>query len=88
MFDGVELTEEFAIDLATYELSELIHGKMLTLGISRAELAKRMGANRTYITKLLGGGVECDLATIVRLARALNVELNFNDLFRHRNKTE
>lgn len=39
--------------------------------ISRAELARRIGTSRAYITKLLGGNANFTLMTMVKLAMAL-----------------
>jgi len=39
--------------------------------VSRAELARRIGTSRAYITKLLGGNANFTLMTMVKLAMAL-----------------
>jgi transcriptional regulator with XRE-family HTH domain len=47
-------------------------------GVSRAELARRIGSSQAYITKVLRGNVNFTMATMVKLARALDMELKLN----------
>ncbi len=54
--------DEFIMDL--HRLMEEQH-------VSRAELARRIGTSRAYITKLLGGDANFTLMTMVKLAMAL-----------------
>ncbi len=58
---------EFAVIQFTEELSRLMEEKK----VSRAELARRIGTSRAYITKLLGGDANFTLMTMVKLAMAL-----------------
>lgn len=43
--------------------------------VSRAELARRIGSSQAYITKVLRGNVNFTMATMVKLARALDMDL-------------
>jgi|SRR6185295_98354 len=54
--------DEFIMDL---------HRRMEEQHVSRAELARRIGTSRAYITKLLGGNANFTLTTMVKLAMAL-----------------
>ena len=49
--------------------------------VSRAELARRIGTSRAYITQLLGGGANFTLQTMVKLAMALDgaVHIHISD---------
>ena len=49
--------------------------------VSRAELARRIGTSRAYITRLLGGGANFTLLTMVKLAMALDgaVHIHISD---------
>ncbi len=40
-------------------------------GVSRAELARRLGTSRAYVTKLLGGNANFTLETMTKVAMAL-----------------
>lgn len=59
---------EFAVTQFTEDLCRLMEEKK----VSRAELARRIGTSRAYITKLLGGDANFTLMTMVKLAMALD----------------
>lgn len=59
---------EFAVVQFTEDLWRLMEEKK----VSRAELARRIGTSRAYITKLLGGNANFTLMTMVKLAMALD----------------
>lgn len=44
-------------------------------GITRAELARRLGTSQAYITRVLSGNANFTLKTISKLAMALGMEL-------------
>jgi transcriptional regulator with XRE-family HTH domain len=48
-----------------------LHSLMKQRGMSNAELARRLGVKRQFVTKLLGGA-NVTLATMVKLAMALD----------------
>lgn len=54
------------------ELTEDLARRMKDKKISRAELARRMGTSRAYITKLLSGDANFTLQTMVKLALAVD----------------
>lgn len=55
-------------------LEDLVRG-MEEAGVSRAELARRLGSSPAYVTKILRGNVNFTLASLVKLARAVGAEL-------------
>jgi transcriptional regulator with XRE-family HTH domain len=61
----------------TRDLCRLMEEKKM----SRAELARRIGTSRAYITKLLGGSANFTLTTMVKLAMALDgaVRIHISD---------
>jgi len=59
------------------EMSEKIYSAMETRGVSQAELARRLGKSRAYITKILQGNVNFTLETLSKISQALDCELNF-----------
>jgi transcriptional regulator with XRE-family HTH domain len=59
---------EFTVVQFTEELCRLMEEQK----VSRAELARRIGSSRAYITKLLGGNANFTLMTMVKLAMAFN----------------
>lgn len=44
--------------------------------VSRAELARRLGTSRAYVTKLLGGNANFTLQTMAKVAMALGAQVN------------
>lgn len=56
------------IDDFTLDICRLMEEKK----VSKAELARRLGTSRAYVTKLLGGNANFTLATMVKVAMALD----------------
>ena len=76
LFQEAEKHEDYWVAGAILEFTEDVVREMERQAITRTELALRLGATPAYVTKLLRGKVNFTLATVVRLARALNVELH------------
>jgi transcriptional regulator with XRE-family HTH domain len=76
LFHEAEQHEDYWAAGAIVEFTESLVREMERQGISRTELARRLGATPAYVTKILRGKVNFTLATMVRLARALNAELH------------
>jgi plasmid maintenance system antidote protein VapI len=58
-------------DIASTDFTRDLHERMRRMGITHAELARRMGTSRPYVTKLLEGS-NFTLETMVKLAMALD----------------
>ena len=54
---------------------ERIYDLMESRNISRAELARRIGCTPAYITRILGGGVNFTIETLVKICDAFEQEL-------------
>jgi transcriptional regulator with XRE-family HTH domain len=63
-----------SISSFTEELHQLAEQR----GISRAELARRLGTSPAYITKIFGGDANFTVETMVRLARAVGGQLHLH----------
>ena len=74
-FDRAEASAEYWSAAAAHELIREIETRMARQGVSRAELARRLGSSKAYVTKVLGGNINFTLATMARLAGALNADL-------------
>jgi transcriptional regulator with XRE-family HTH domain len=72
MFDEALASPEAWIDGPIVEFTEDLCRLMKEKGLSRADLAKKIGTSRAYVTKLLGGNANFTLATMVKLAFALD----------------
>jgi plasmid maintenance system antidote protein VapI len=58
------------------EFSEDIWRLMEEQKVSRAELARRLGTSRAYVTKLLGGNANFTLHTMTKVAMALGATIH------------
>ena len=65
---------EYRQQALVLELSERVLSRIGHLGISQAELARRMGVSRPMITKLLTGDSNFQLKTLLRLSDALEMD--------------
>ena len=72
--DDVEFyTEEIILDF-----TEKIVTVMEEMGINRAELARKLGVSKAFITKLLNGNPNLTIKTMVSLAKTLDRDLNID----------
>lgn len=72
LLDEAQQRDDFWIEAAILEVTEAVTRRMDELAISQSELARRLGTSPAYVTKLLRGRANFTLATIVKLARALD----------------
>jgi plasmid maintenance system antidote protein VapI len=81
MFQEAESHADYWIDGPISEFTEDLARLMEEKNVSRAELARRMGTSRAYITKMLGGNANFTLLTMVKLAMALDgaVHIHISD---------
>ena len=66
------LTEQLLL-----EINEEFCRIMDEQGISRSELADRIGVKRQFITRILSGNPNITLLTLVKVATALNAKIGF-----------
>ena len=62
------------VEGAILEFTEDMVNRMEEQGISRSELARRIGVSPAYVTKILRGSTNFTLDTMVKVARALDCE--------------
>jgi len=67
---------DYWVDGPIVEFSEDIWRLMEEQKVSRAELARRLGTSRAYITKLLGGNANFTLQTMTKVAMALGATIH------------
>jgi transcriptional regulator with XRE-family HTH domain len=58
-----------------FDATELISRTMEQQGVSKAELARRIGKSKAYVTQLLGGHTNMTLRTLSDLAAALGYDV-------------
>lgn len=71
-FARAEASPDYWLALPVHEFTMDLLQLMEEKKVSRAELARRIGSSRAYITKLLGGNANFTLMTMVKLAMALD----------------
>ena len=76
--DRVETSPVYWHEGAVIEFTEDLQRRMEEQDISRAELARRMGTSRAYITRLLGGDANFTLMTMVKLSMAVGGALHLH----------
>ena len=67
---------DYWVDGPITEFSEDIWRLMEEQKVSRAELARRLGTSRAYVTKLLGGNANFTLHTMTKIAMALGATVH------------
>lgn len=77
LLQRAEQSDAFQIDRLKLEISERIYATMKQQRTSNAELARRLGKSRAYVTKLLRGTTNFTLESLVRIGRALSCEVEF-----------
>lgn len=76
LFQEAEQHEDYWVAGVIVEFTESLVREMERQGITRVELARRLGTSPAYVTKILRGKVNFTLATMVRLTRVLGGELH------------
>jgi len=64
---------DFLLDGVLMQFNEAIVREMKAGGITRSELARRLGTSKAYITRLLAGNANPTLRSLVRLSLVLGV---------------
>lgn len=76
--DQVKTSPDYWHEGAILEFTLDLERRMEEQDISRAELARRMGTSRAYITRLLGGNANFTLMTMVKLSMAVGGALHLH----------
>ena len=76
MFKEARQTVDYWVNGPIVEFTEDVCVLMEKQGVSRAELARRLGTSRAYITKLLGGNANFTLETMTKVAMALGAAVH------------
>lgn len=73
-----ESSVDYWVDGPITEFAEDIWRLMEEQRVSRAELARRLGTSRAYVTKLLGGNANFTLHTMTKVAMALGATVHLH----------
>jgi transcriptional regulator with XRE-family HTH domain len=75
MIEEAEKSVAYWAEGPIVQFTEDICGLMEEQGITRAELARRLGTSRAYITKIMGGNASFSLNMMVKVAMAVGGEV-------------
>jgi len=75
LMENPEYRRLFAIESLTAEASELIARVMAEQNLSKADLARKLGKSRSWITQLLRGNANITVSTLAEVANAMDVEI-------------
>jgi transcriptional regulator with XRE-family HTH domain len=76
LFDQAKGRDTYWVASLIFDFTEGLHKIMESNGISRSELARRLGVSPAYVTKVLRGNVNFTLDSMERLARAAGGEVS------------
>lgn len=71
---------DFQTELSIIDFNEKIIAKMEELKVNRAELAKRLGVSKAFVTKMLNGNPNMTVKTMVAISLALDCQL-YQDIY-------
>jgi transcriptional regulator with XRE-family HTH domain len=75
VFEQPRQSDSYWETRAALDFTESVYQRMTALGLTKSQLAERLGTSPAYVTKILGGEANFTLKTMVRLARALEAQL-------------
>src|SRR4051812_25358411 len=75
LFTAAQAHDEYWTERTSLRFTEELTRWMEQQGLSRKDLAEKIGSSQAYITKILKGNVNFTLASMVKLTRALGAEL-------------
>lgn len=75
LFDRTKTSDRYWVERSILDFTEEIVARMEQLGVSKSELANRLGKTPQFVTKLLHGSNNFTLETMVKVARQLNAEV-------------
>jgi DNA-binding XRE family transcriptional regulator len=73
---GTPEREQFRREAYTYYMGQVIHDARKSEKITQEELAKRIGAEKSYISKIENGIVEPGIGTFYRIIDALGLHID------------
>ncbi|MGD9678861.1 MAG: helix-turn-helix domain-containing protein [Vulcanibacillus sp.] len=73
-----ESGDSFVENRLNLQILSQIFGIMKNKKITNAELAKRMGVSRAYITKLFNGNCNFTIKTLINISKALDCKIDIS----------
>ena len=77
---GTASREKFTKEARAYYTGQLIEDARKSAHLTQEELAKRIGSNKSYISRIENGKTEPKVSTFYRIADALGLSVDLNPL--------
>lgn len=78
LIQDAKTRDDYWIEDAILQFTMRLHEEMQKQGISKTELASRIGSSQPYITRILKGRDNLTIATMVKLARAVGLKVQIS----------
>lgn len=78
LFKEAKKSDSYWAEKTILDFTIELHQLMKRRGISKKELAEKLGKSQPYITKILRGNVNFTIESMVKLVRVLDGELNIH----------
>jgi transcriptional regulator with XRE-family HTH domain len=75
LFESARKALPYVVEGAIISFTEQVVARMRILGIKRTDLASNLGATPAYVTKLLRGGTNFTLESMIKVSESLDSEL-------------
>lgn len=75
LFDSAKESPAYKLELAVLDITEEIVARMECMGVTRADLARRLKCEPAYVTKILRGSTNFTLETLVKIADVLGCRM-------------
>lgn len=76
LLNEFQQSEAFEFERAKVEIAEQIHRTMEQQNISNAELARRLGSSKAYVTKILQGNANFTIESLIKISRSMSCQIN------------
>ena len=78
--NGTASREKFSMEARSYYTGQLIEDARKSAHLTQEELANRVGANKSYISRIENGKTEPKVSTFYRIAAALGLSVELNPI--------
>lgn len=75
--DQARTSHAYHAEGASIRFTEAVIARMESCGITRTDLAEKIGTSPAYVTKILRGDTNFTLESMVKIAQALDCEMDF-----------
>ncbi len=78
LIDEAKKHDSYWTECAILDFTSELHSLMESKGVSKADLAKKVGTSQAYITKVFSGNANFTIQSMVKFVRALDGKLHIH----------